>query len=222
MPKSLKAYEDEIIDITSQIADYPESDTLKKRLAYRLDKWQKLLDIKVYVANNEKHPWTSSELGMGCAEMPLKSATGYNQVGDYIFAVGADNQSTGRTGGALVVERKETSDLYGTLMRAENRDRFYRELDRFQVDPRFNQMIIMVEGSLKDFYEYSPKFNGKTYNRNHSGANVESRRATIAGLYARGVPVLFCGSRHQAVKIYTQLIRQSIIKNYTNYINNID
>jgi len=103
--KSLEIYEDVIRDITSQIADYPESDTLKKRLAYRLDKWQKLVDIKVYVANNEKHPWTSSELGMECTGMPLKSATGYNQVGDYIFTVGAEEQSSSIIWGNLVVER---------------------------------------------------------------------------------------------------------------------
>ena len=104
-------------------------------------------------------------------------------------------------------------------MSRDTRDRFYREIARYVADERFSQMIIMCEGSLQDFLEYSPKFNGNTYNRNHIGANVASRRSTVAGLFARGVPVLWCGNRVQAVKLYPQMIRQWCIKNYDNILN---
>lgn len=101
----------------------------------------------------------------------------------------------------------------------KNRERFYREIDRFQADPRFDSMVIMVEGSMQDFLEYSPKFNGNTYNKNHTGANVASHRSTVAGLFARGVPVLWCGNRAQAVKLYPQMVRQYCIKNYAKILN---
>jgi len=130
MPKSLKAYEDVIRDITSQIADYPES---------------------------EKHPWTSSELGMGCAEMPLKSATGYNQVGDYIFTVGAEEQSSSIIWGNLVVERKTLEDLYGTLMNKEHRSRLYREISKYEADPRFNRFMLVAECTYEEFLTYVPE-----------------------------------------------------------------
>lgn len=105
------------------------------------------------------------------------------------------------------------------MMRSENRERFYREIERFQADTRFDSMVIMCEGSMQDFMEYSPKFNGNTYNKNHIGANVASRRSTVAGLFARGVPVLWCGNRAQAVKLYPQMFRQWCIKNYDKILN---
>ena len=122
-------------------------------------------------------------------------------------------------GHRLSKKMKTTEDFYSTMMRSKNRLRLYREILRYELDLRFTQLIIMVEGSLKDFMEYSPKFNGKLYNQNHSGANVASRRSTVAGLFARGVQVLWCGSREQAVKLYPQMIRQYCIKNYTKILN---
>ena len=215
--KTITDYEAEIRELHAELIDYPDSKTLQNRLSARLGKWQAKLDIVVRVAQNERKPWADIELGMLTIPMLKKSENNHNQVGDYQFEIAQDDQSV-FTGG-LLIERKELSDFYSTFMRSENRERFYREISRFQADPRFDSMVIMVEGSMQDFMEYSPKFNGNTYNKNHTGAGVASRRSTVAGLFARGVPVLWCGSRVQAVKLYPQMVRQWCIKNYAKILN---
>ena len=213
--KSIDDYAAEIRTLHIAIQEYPESETLRNRLGARLGKWQALLDITVLAASNERKPWQDSEIGLPIEQMYTKDVSGFQQVADYQFFIGGSIDQWG----GLLIERKELSDFYSSMMRSENRLRLYRELDRYEADDRFTQMIIMVEGTMQEFLGYSPKFNGKTFNRNHIGANVASRRATIAGLYARGVPVLFCGSREQAVKLYPQMIRQYCIKNYVKILN---
>jgi ERCC4-type nuclease len=215
MKKLITTYEAEIRELHAELIDYPDSKTLRNRLNARLGKWQALLDITVIVAKNEGKPWSPKELDMKTIAMHRKEITGFQQVGDYQFFIGGTIDQWG----GLLIERKELSDFYSTFMRSENRIRLYNEISRFQADPRFDSMIIMVEGSMQDFLEYSPKFNGNTYNRNHLGANVASRRSTVAGLFARGVPVLWCGNRAQAVKLYPQMIRQWCIKNYAEILN---
>ena len=215
MKKTITDYEAEIKELHAELIDYPDSKTLRNRLNARLGKWQAMLDITVLATNNEQKPWTTEEIGLQIKPMHTKDISGFQQVGDYQFFIdGAINQW-----GGLLVERKTLEDFYGTFMRSENRERFYREINRFQADPRFDSMVIMVEGSMQDFLEYSPKFNGNTFNRNHTGANVASRRSTVVGLFARGVPVLWCGSRVQAVEKYPGLIRQWCIKNYAKILN---
>ena len=208
--KSVIDYESEIKKYHSVLVDYPDNNSLRNKLNYRIGKWVSLLDIVIMSANNEQKPYTSKELRMTVKPMYTKAVSGFDQVADYIFFIGGAIDKWG----GLIIERKETSDLYSTLMNKDSRERFYRELSRYDSDKRFSQMIILVEGTMQDFLSYAPKFNGKTYNKNHIGANVESRRATIAGLYARGVPVLWCGSRNEAVKLYPQLVKQWVVKHY--------
>jgi len=222
LKKDANSYAADILQLTVELsklpAYHPDVEKLTRQLSNRLDKWQKLLDITIYVANNERLPWELK----GCPTEPMfnKKTSGYPQVGDYLFTItdGAQIPSWG----ALCVERKggETGpeDMYGTFMNRDSRERFYREISRYEADQRFNQMIIISECSLQEFLNYTPKFNGKRYNNNHAGASVESRRATIAGLFARGVPVLWAGSRAEAQKTYLQLVRQSIIKNYKSIL----
>jgi len=214
--KSIDDYAADILQLTVDISlippYHPAVEKLTRQLSNRLGAWQGLLEITIFVAQNENHPWELE--GMNVNPMPLKSESKHIQTGDYIYAItdGAQIQSWGN----LVVERKGggASDLYGTLMNRDSRERFYREVARFEADPRFSQMIIIAECTLHDFLTYAPKFNGKNYNKHHTGASTESRRATIAGLFARGVPVFFAGSRQEAQKVYLQLVRQSIIKSY--------
>lgn len=213
--KSIDDYAADIRTLHTTIQDYPESHTLRNRLSARLGKWQAMLDITVLAASNEQRGWTTEELGLPVKAMYTKAVCGYDQVADYQFFISGDIDQWG----CLLIERKELSDIYSTLMSRDSRDRFYREISRYEADKRFSHMIIMVEGTFQDFLEYSPKFNGKSFNRNHIGANVASRRATIAGLYARDVPVLWCGNRAQAVKLYPQLVRQACIKNYKKILD---
>lgn len=208
--KTLSQYKDGIVNLHGALSDYPDNEALQKKLKYRISKWVDLLDITYYIASNEQTPWDMT--GLNTKPMPLKRSSGYPQTGDYLFTITDD---TGvEQWGQLCVERKSCSDLYGSLMRSENRERIYSEIKRYENDKRFTQMIIIVECTQAEFLSYIPKFNGKRYNKNHIGANVASRRATVAGLYARGVPILWAGSRIEAEKIYLQLVRQSIIKNY--------
>ena len=211
--KSVFDYESDIIKYHEALVDYPDNVTLQNKINYRLGKWVNLLDIIVFRANNEQLPWKEDEIGLKIKPMANKKTSGFYNVADYQFFIQNYNCF-----GGLIIERKTTEDFYSTMMRSENRRRLYRELSRYEADSRFSQMIIMVEGTMQDFLKYAPKFTGKIYNKNHVGANVESRRATIAGLYARGIPILWCGSREQAVKIYPQLVKQWIVKHYDELI----
>lgn len=217
--KTRADYEVEIRELHKLVTDHPDSETLYKKLNQRLGKWQKLLEIIVQAAGNEKKPWTTQELGLECARMPLKSDTGYNQVGDYFFNILPENQSSAKIIGGLLVERKEVSDLYSTLMNLSNRARFGREIERYRHDNRFNQLVVMVEGTYEGFLKYSHLVRGKeSYKFRFQGASVESRRATVAAFYIQGIPIIWCGTRTQAVKLYPQLIRQWCIKNYDKVI----
>lgn len=214
MTKDIVAYQEEIKQLHEAVNEYPDSESLQSKLKYRLGKWADLLEITVFAASNEQQGYSSVELGLPVKPMYTKDITGKQQVADYqAFIGGAVDQWCG-----LLVERKGgkagVDDFYGTLMNRDSRERFNREILRYERDERFNQMLILVEGSFQDFLTYSPKFNGKTYNKNHIGASVESKRGTVAALYAKGVPVLWCGSRSEAVRLYPQLIRHWCIKNY--------
>jgi len=220
--KTAQDYAADIIQIHSDLQRLPEYhpdvEKLIRQLSSRVSSWQALLDITHFIASNESIPWELEDCHT--EPMPLKSKTGYNQVCDYIYLIKNTclNQSSD-VWGLLCIERKTKEDAYGTLMNRDGRDRFYREIAKYEADDRFNQMLIIVECTLADFLSYTPKFNGKRYNKNHIGASVESRRATVAGLYARGVPVLWAGSRIEAQKTYLQLVRQSIIKSYKSILN---
>ena len=208
----------------SLLEDDPDKkECILKKVHRQVGKWADMLDVIVYVASNEKLPWTTEELGIPVLPMPTKLRTGISQVGDYITCV-----TTKKDGGThfwlpLVVERKggkrmkggNPEDLYGTLMSTENRATFMRELDRFEQDPRFNcgKFIIIAECSYQDFIEYKPLFNGKKRNVGF-GASVNSREATIAKLDELGYQVVFAGSRTRGIRYYKTRIRQSIIMNY--------
>jgi len=214
--KSIEDYECDILQLTVDISllleYHPAVEKLTRQLSNGLSSWQALLDITYFIASNEQLQWELA--GCNTKPMQLKSANHPGQVGDYQAYINDYNMFV-----PLLVERKTKEDAYGTLMNRDGRERFYRECARFEADSRFSQMVIIVESTLQDFLTYTPKFNGNNYNKHHTGASTESRRATIAGLYARGVPVLWAGSRQEAQKTYLQLVRQSCIKNYKNILN---
>ncbi len=186
----------------------------EEKLSRRISSFVKLLDITIFQAQNEQLPWTSEDLGYNVRPMLLKHKSGIQQVGDYqAYYSGAGVEGwigflAERKGG-----KKGCEDLYSTLMNSENCARFYREIDRFKEDTRFSQMVIIVECSFERFLLYQPPFIGKTRNTNHIGANAEARRGKIASLYTRGVPVVFAGTRLNAIKTYKALVRQWLIKN---------
>lgn len=152
--KLVEEYAQDVRKIHVKLQADPGSKKLKKQLKYQLREWSTRVPIIVRVAKNETKPWGEAELSIPTFSMDKKVDTGFNQVGDYHFEVSLGDRTI--TGG-LVVERKEVSDLYGTLMRQDKRERFDREIDRFRADPRFDQMTIMVEGTMEEFLDYVPE-----------------------------------------------------------------
>jgi len=218
-PKTCTKYADEIKALYSQLQEYPDSETLQKKIKQKVGSWEKLLDITIFIASNEQRPYTSEELGYPTRSMLLKQHTKIKQVGD-LHAYYSGGGVAGWVG--VLVERKGgkkgAEDLYGTLINADNCSRFYREIDTFQADHRFTQMVVIAECTLTEFLLYVPTFNGNKRNYDHIGASVESRRAKINSLYIRGVPVLFAGTRTTAIEMYKGLIRQWILKNYVSIL----
>jgi hypothetical protein len=144
-------------------------------------------------------------LGFITERMPTKKITGINQTGDY---VGVVTSSTGYRYIDTVVERKEISDLYGTLIPEDGRKRFYREIERFKMDERFNKMVIIVEGTLSDFVMYQPEFNagefdyGRRFDVNKNSTINEKKMTVLADLLVAGVLVMFCDNPTLAAQMW--------------------
>ena len=184
--------------------------------------WYKKLieedEIIVYVANNEQLPFSETELDFPMRQMLTKKETGYDQTGDYVITV-KDHVLR------FVVERKSINDLYGTLFSKSsaglNRERFYREIDRFHRDDRFDTFIVLVEGSYKDFLLYAPTPN---FNKNKEyWGKVEkmknAKKSSINSLNIRpGVKVIFNDSRAQMCETFNDFVRQYCLQNWETLI----
>lgn len=217
--KTIQAYEAEIKELHNTLKEYPDNEILQKKLNNQVSSWAKLIDITIFAAQNEQIPWQEQDLGYPVRPMLLKEKSGLQQVGDY---QGYYSFPGGAGWIGILVERKGgkkgCEDLYSTLMSAENCLRFYREIERFKQDSRFSQMVVIAECTLNDFLLYTPAFTGKERNVNHIGANVEARRGKITSLYARGVPILFAGTRKNAIELYRGLLRQWLRLNYASIL----
>ncbi len=193
---------------------------LHKKVAF----WEEnKLNKVVYVANNEQTPWPLFEaVGLPVLPMKTKKESGHRQVGDYVCCVFIEDGRPGKPDSyhkylPLVIERKTCSDLYGTLIQKDSWDRFKREIDRFHTDDRFNQMGIITETSYQKFMVYKPVFNGNNRNK-RIGVNPEVKRAKVAKCFVLGAPIIFAGTTHQAIKMYKNMIRQTIIEQYADLL----
>lgn len=118
-------------------------------------------------------------------------------------------------------------DLYGSLYGSTtlkdgtvrtHRDRLHEEIQRFKEDPRFSKFWLYAECTRSDFMSFNPPFKGKERNKGF-GANVESRKASIASIgYEMGSPVNWCGSRQGAIDDFKNLIQQTIIHDYVKLL----
>jgi len=157
--KSLSKYEETIRQYhedLQKIPDYhPDFEKKQEQLSRQLTAWAAKLDINIRVASNEQLPWTDKELGMITIPMEKKAASGYNQTGDYQFEILRDIQDI--FPGGLLVERKTLEDIYGSLMSRDSRNRLYREITRYEGDPRFNRMILIAECTYEEFLNYVPE-----------------------------------------------------------------
>ena len=225
--KTIDDYAANIVQTTAEldrlIDCHPDIDKKKTQLSRYLSKWANLLDITVSVASNEQLPYTADELGFKTIPMSTKVECGDRQVSDYIFHLDDYDQF-----GGLCIERKGctrkngrmiSSDLYSSFSNEENRSRFYREVERFHEDKRFDSMILVSECSYNEYLSFKPAFNGKQYNKCNYGMNVPARRATIGKLYAIGCPVFFAGTRQHAVEMYRDMIIQKCRQDYKKILN---
>lgn len=205
--KSRSDYEFEIRALRDAIRDDPyNEDEYRNKLNYRVSKWIDLSNIFIFRANNEQTPWQEEDIGYEVLPMPTKKECEFDQVGDYQYVIDTGKEFA-ECFGPLLVERKSMPDLYGTLF--GERDRFYREIERFEKDKRFNQMIIIVESNFTQWLSYSPT---------SDAPGISQRLASIASLQARNIPVYFAGSEHLAPKFYRHCVRQNIMKNWNRWI----
>lgn len=210
-------YLKEVIDYHNQLLTYPDNQSLKNRLDYRVKRWMEFLDIRIEVANNEQNAWSSDMIGYPTCGMRTKKDTGVAQVGDYSGVV---KTLDGDWYVPMICERKSVQDAYGTLVVDDNRKRFYREIARFKSDDRFDRMITIVEGSLTDFLLYQPEFDGGKFDykrRFDKGKNdiINDKKLTVlADLHVAGVCVMFCDNAILSAQMFGRMVRESIRKQY--------
>jgi len=156
MTKSIDDYEADIKKFHSKLQglppQHPDYETIEDKLSRQRTAWAKKLDITVQVAKNEKTPWQSDELGYPCIPMSLKKDSMMRQTGDYVAYLGDYDMF-----GGLCIERKTLQDLYGTLMNRDQRSRLYREIARYEADPRFNRFHLIAECTYEEFLKYVPE-----------------------------------------------------------------
>lgn len=194
----------------------------------QLSSWASLVPLTIFQSQQEWYPWTAEELGYPVLPMAKKRDTKKEhvpaQTGDYIAFY---KTPSGEGWIPFVIERKGGKegksgphDLYGTTSNKENRTNLYEEVDRFIADNRFEKMFLIAECTYKEYLEYIPLFSGRDdkgrpkRNVHHVGLSVETREATIAGLYLRGCTVIFAGTRAKAIKMYKDLMRLWLMKNW--------
>lgn len=222
---SLKAPKKDITIVRKQLE--ADLETLKSQLYNQLKVWAGLVDVTIFQSPEEHYPWKEEDLGHPVRKMLTKAEINIEQTADYQ----AYYQGIGYAGWIpFIVERKGgkeakkgqgiPNDVYATLSSAHSRETFYKEIKRFKADPRFTEMYLIAECSYEDYIKYVPAYNGTDghghakRNTKHIGVSVGTREATIAGLEMRGCHVIFAGNRSRAIKMYKDLLRQWIIKNY--------
>lgn len=240
--KPIEYHIEKIKELHAKKVKDPYNEKIDKELYTQLSQWEKKLSKIACRPNNEQTPWTVEELRKGkpgkkgvngkpdtkdeilnwsVITMPLKKDSGYLESGDYMTVYkGGGVEGIVR----VVIERKGgiegkggPHDLYASIG-AENRINLYEEAERVSIDPRFDDIIMIAECSQADLNRYVPIFNGKLRNYNHIKMSNETQDATIAGLYIRGMPVWFAGSREKAIKAYRNIVRQWIMKNYVKIL----
>ncbi len=220
---------EQLHNVVVGMGEGPDRTNKEKQLYRKVAFWEeKKLNKVVYVANNEQTPWPLFEaVGLPVLPMKTKKESGHRQVGDYVCCVFIEDGRPGKPKSyhvylPLVIERKTCEDLHSSIVPADAWARFKREIGRFHEDPRFNQMAIITETTLKEFLEYKPKIKinkvgRKVYNRDLP-VPPGVKRAKIAKCFVLGAPVLFAGTTHQATNMYKNLIRQTIIEQYADLL----
>lgn len=158
--------------------------------------------------NREQKRYKESEVGIPVTDGTLN-------IGDYQFTAfieTGENYMISIAPLGLVIERKTCEDLYGTLMSSGNRKRFYKEIKRYQEDPKLNQFLIFAECSKAEFLTWvipAKRRNMQAEIRK----TINARRTTISSLENK-VNVCWQGSRKESTLSVRPAVEQWICKNY--------
>ena len=225
--KSLDDHSATILQLSVELSHlppyHPDYDKKNDQLSRQLTAWVGKLSITIHRAENEQTGWESDEIGYPIIPMARKKDSGRPQTGDYIAYLDDYDMFAG-----VLVERKGVTrsngrmtgcDLYSSFAKADNRRRFYAEIERYHQDPRFDLMVLIAECSYGEYLSFKPAFNGNQYNKCNYGMNVASRRATMAKLEVMGCHVKYKGTRQVAVEYYHDLVVQWCRWNYKKILN---
>jgi len=162
------------------------------------------MSVKVYVASNEQLPWTSEEIGMETLPMPTKAESGYHQVGDYHAEIDGEIIP-------ICFERKSLQDFYGSTIPEKNRLRLYKEIMRFDDDPRFDEFVIIVEATEKMYMQYFPWavlqwHNNRGDAQRFCGMIMKKKATVLSHLRDRGGHIFFAGDRAGAASVISTTI----------------
>jgi hypothetical protein len=247
--KPLEYHIEKIKELHKAKLEYPDSETIERKLYDQLSQWEYKLQKIYFVSGQEKYPWSAEKLGN--PTKPMLTLVEMNQYfskkwlsanrdkpnlfegfkKDEIQPQCGDYQGHIVVNGKViwipvVVERKGgkegksgADDLYSSTSSPENRKNLYEEIERMNKDKRFLYRYLITECSFKEYMDFAPLYNGKQRNVNHFSLSAETKRATIASIEIRGCHVVWAGSRLRAVQMYTDLIRQWIMKNYVTLLH---
>lgn len=186
--------------------------------SHMLKQWIDRLILKVYIPKNEQRPWTQDMLGYPIEDMPTKACCGRFQCGDYQMYLPDYNKYIGILG-----ERKSIPDAYQTFL--TGLDRFHREIDRYEIDDRFNTFLVVVEGTREEFMSYQPSFKGRKFNKEiwakqSKGVqyNEANKRGVMNSLMARSVVIHFAGNREKAAKDFIDICKKWIKYHYIDIL----
>ena len=245
--KPIEYHIEKIEEFHNMKLDYPDSETIERKLYDQLSQWEYKHDRTYYISGQEQYPWTAEKLGhktdnmLTVAEVDkyftkrfmanpykLNIFDGFErddiqpQAGDYQ----CHYEGPGYHGWIpVVVERKGgkegqsgPEDLYGSLSNIDNRRNIYEEIDRIKMDKRFFYRYLIAECTYDQYMKYVPLFKGRGRNVDHISVSAETRQATIASLEIRGIHVIWAGTRAMATQMYKHLNRQWMMKNYVRIL----
>jgi hypothetical protein len=173
------------------------------------------IDIEVQVANNEKKPYTSTELKFATKPMETKKVNGERQTADYVayWKFKTDETEEFRKLG-IIFERKEVSDFHQTII--HNYKRFNNEINRFIDDPSTKYMFVLVEGNRPEALAYLPPMR---YSQKQVRNLIAAKIGAVASIETRGVHVCWQGSRQSSANSISGYVKHFFCKNIAEVLD---
>lgn len=182
-----------------------------KSLDYIYKKAEKIydnfVDIKIEVANNEKLPYSSKEIGLPTSPMKTKSETGERQTADYVvywkYVWEEEYKKLG-----LIFERKAKEDFHNTVIHGYKR--FNAEINRFLDDPTTKYMLVLIESDRDSGLAFLPP---KRYTNTQIRNLIAAKIGAVQSIEMRGVHVCWQGSRKSSANSIKGYVKHFFSKN---------